>query len=308
MAATPFFRDMGESEEATRSEPSDAFGRLGNEVRMSILGALLSAGDGTGTATLAFSELFERSAAENTAGFSYHLRQLTGHYLRKTDEGYALTYAGLKIARAIVAGTYTDSVDLDPVDLDDPCPFCDEAALAAAGRDNYLSIECGSCERPVLTLPFLPGGFRAHADDLPEAFDRQHRHRLSLMADGHCPECGGVVAAGMGEPSAAVAERLPGGDERVQLRLDCEGCGYRLRCPPTLAVLDHPAVVSFYHDHGADIRERPVWNVGPEWRESLVSAEPWCLCVSTRLDDDVLALYLDAEGSVVDVHHTTAAA
>ena len=290
------------------AEPGDAFQRLGNEVRMSILEALLEAGE-EGRATLSFSELFERSAAENTAGFSYHLRQLTGHYLRKAGDGYAFTYAGRKIARAIVAGTYTESVDLEPVELDESCPFCGEAALAAAGADNYLSVECTACERPVLTLPFQPGGYRAHEEDLPEAFDRQHRYRLSLMADGHCPECGGVVSATMDEPSERAAASLPGdGSNRVQLALDCGDCGYRLRCPPTLAVLDHPAVVSFYHEHGVDLRDRPVWNVGAEWRETVVSEEPWCLCVSTRIDDDVLTLYLDRDATVVEARRTGAAA
>jgi hypothetical protein len=47
----------------------------------------------------------------------------------------------------------------------------------------------------------------------------------------------------------------------------------------TAGVLDHPAVVSFYCDHGADVSDRPLWNVGPEWRERLVSTDPWCVLV-----------------------------
>ena len=47
----------------------------------------------------------------------------------------------------------------------------------------------------------------------------------------------------------------------------------------TAGVLDHPAVVSFYRDHGADVSDRLLWNVGPEWCERLVSMDSWCVLV-----------------------------
>ncbi|MCO8245008.1 helix-turn-helix domain-containing protein [Haladaptatus sp. AB643] len=318
-----------ESEEV---DPTDAFSVLGNEVRMAALRALLDA-ETDGEDTLAFSDLFDASPADNTAGFSYHLRQLAEHFVRKTDGGYTLTYAGREIARAIRAGTYTDSVDFDPIRIGDPCPFCGKEELEAHGEDNYVVVECRACERPTLTLPFPPGGhrgfaetsqdrgeiaeqrsavsrtssgetasYRAHdPDGLLTAFDRHHRHRLSLMADGVCPECSAPANAHVEYHDAENDETE---NRRPQVQFDCERCGCRLRSPVTLAVLEHPAVISFYHRHGIDIRERPVWNVGEEWREAVVSEDPWCVRVSTAVDGDVLSLFVASNLEVVTVRET----
>ncbi len=291
-------------ENEDRADPTDAFSVLGNEVRMAVLRALMDAETG-GEETLAFSELFEATTADNTAGFSYHLRQLTDHFVRKTDRGYALTYAGREIARAIRAGTYTDSVDFDPITVDDRCPFCRSEALEAHGEDNYVAVECSACGRPTLTLPFPPGGHRVHdREGLLTAFDRHHRHRLSLLADGVCPECSGPAEAHVGYFDSDESESATEQSNRPQARFDCDRCGCRLRSPVTLAVLEHPAVIAFYHRHGINIRERPVWNVGDEWREAVVSEEPWCVRVSAELDGDLLALFVAENLDVVTVQET----
>jgi DNA-binding transcriptional ArsR family regulator len=297
------------TEPEDEGDPTDAFAVLGNEVRVAALRALLDA-EAEGEETLAFSELFEATSADNTAGFSYHLRQLTEHFVRKTERGYTLTYAGREIARAIRAGTYTDSVDFDPIAVDDPCPFCGTEQLEAHGEDNYVVVECRACERPTLTLPFPPGGHRTHDHEgLLPAFDRHHRHRLSLMADGVCPECSAPANAHVGyhdsDEGPEEVEENADHHRRPQVRFDCERCGCRLRSPVTLAVLEHPAVISFYHRHGIDVRERPVWNVGDEWRERVVSEEPWCVRVSTELDGDVLALFVAENLEVVTVRKST---
>ncbi|PSP76498.1 ArsR family transcriptional regulator [Halobacteriales archaeon QS_1_68_20] len=298
--------------------PSDAFGALGNEVRMGVLRELAAAerevgdddvGDDETSGLRTFSDLFEASDADTSAGFAYHLRQLDGHYVRKVEDDeawYELTYAGRKVARAIAGGTFTDSVTRDAVPVEDPCPFCETEALELRSADNYTSVACRDCERRLLTLPFPPGGHRSHDDaDLPRAFDRHHRHRIALMADGVCPECGAAVEGSVERPPENLRERLPEDAERVWLAMTCESCGHRLRCPVTLSVLGHPAVVSFYRDHDEDVRERPLWNVGAEWRETVVSTEPWCVLVSTRLDEDVLDLFLDQEGTVVATRRST---
>jgi len=77
-----------------------------------------------------------------------------------------------------------------------------------------------------------------------------------------------------------------------------------MRCPVAVTLLSHPAVVAFYRDHGVDVRERPVWNVGAEWRERLVSTDPWCVVVSTCLDGACLFLYVAGDGSVVETRRT----
>ncbi|UPV74765.1 ArsR family transcriptional regulator [Halorussus limi] len=297
--------------EVESSEASDAFEALGNEIRMAVLRALAGGASGANAGesdavsgrTATFSELFEASPADTTAGFAYHLRQLTGLFLRQTGEDgdrYALTYAGRQVARAIAAGTYTDRVSFGPVPTGDACPLCASGTLAAVCEANYVTVACDDCGRGVLTLPFPPGARRDRDPErLLSAFDRHHRHRLSVMSDGVCPECAATMDAALAQPPEPVTERLPDADaRRAQVRLDCAQCRCRLHAPVTLAVLEHPGVVAFFHDHGLNVRDRPIWNVGDEWTETVVADEPWCVRVSAELDDEALDVFVAGDCSV----------
>ena len=298
---------------------SEALKPLGNETRVAVLLAMFERDGGNlRPTTRTFSDLFEATGEPTTAGFAYHLRQLVGPYLRKREEGgaYELTYAGLQVGRGLAAGTYTESVDRDPVELHEDCPLCGEADLAIRASDNVATVGCAACDRELLALPFPPGGFRSHdADSLPAAFDRHHRHRIALMADGNCPECGGAVEGRVdvvgdevsdGPDDGADGDSGDEGDDprRALTGLDCSVCGYTLSCPVTLAVLSHSAVVSFFHDHGVGLRERPIWNVGPEWRERVVSTEPLAVRVSATLDGETLSLYVGRDLTVVHTDRT----
>lgn len=276
-------------------DASEAFARLGNATRMAILEALTTVEEGRVRPTeRTFTELFEATDEETTAGFSYHLRQLRGEYVEQVDDGYRLTYAGLKIVREIAAGTYTERFDLDALAVPDPCPFC-AGDLSATGEDNVLTVSCTDCERDVLSLPFPPGGHATHDDDeLLAAFDRHHRHRVRLLREGSCPECGG-----------ATRREVDVEGERPHADLECSACGYALRCPVSLTVLEHPAVVAHYHDQGQDVRDRPVWNVGAGWTETVLSEDPVCVRVGVRVDDEHLALLVGEDCSVVHTERST---
>lgn len=285
----------------TVSEPSDAFQALGNEVRMGILETMLERADETDSG-VTFSELFEASNVDTSAGFAYHLDQVEGPYLEKDDDGYELSYAGAKIARAIATGAYTRRVDHPPVSLSESCPFCDAHALDAQSTDNVVTVTCRNCERSLLSLGFPPSGLESHGTAFPEAFDRHHRRRLGLLADGICPECSGEISARLHRPDTTAAAEVPSDLEgRVQAEFHCDICDLDMRCPVSLAFLDHPAVVSLYHDHDRNVRDQPIWNVGHEWAETILSEEPLAVRVVVELEDDVLALYVDEEVSVVDV-------
>jgi DNA-binding transcriptional ArsR family regulator len=297
-----------ESEEPDAPAPSDAFGALGGETRLAVVRAL------DAESPRAFSDLVDATDADTSAGFAYHLRQLTDRFVRqRADERYELTDAGRSVARALAAGTYTASVDRDPVDLDEPCPLCDDDGLVAAVADNVTEVGCERCDGTVLRLSLPPGGYADRdSDEVADAIDAHHRRRIESFGDGVCPECAGPVSTRI-EPVADCdsegdqrGEQKPDGQREsdeyvpVQTVYDCETCGADLRCPVALTLLDHPAVVAFYHDHDRDVRDRPIWNVGSEWRERVVSRDPWCIVVSVRLDEDDLVCYVAGDGRVVD--------
>lgn len=293
--------------------PSDAFGALGGETRTTVLRTLFEAErDAGGPVRRSFSDLFEASAESTTAGFAYHLRQLTDTYLEKVPDGdteqYRLTAAGRRVARAIAAGTLTDSADREPVDLADPCPFCGESALAASGDDTVLTVGCGACDREVLALPFPPGGYRTHDDDrLPAAVDRYYRGRIATLRDGVCPECGGEVTTAVtldddedGHDHDDAAQPV------ARARMACRACGYRLRCPVALTLLEEPAVVAAFHDAGIDLADRPLWNVGDEWRERVVSTDPVAVRVTATVGGRDVACFVGRDLSVVHTDLTPA--
>ena len=306
-------------EAATVSEAADpeaAFSRLGNATRLRVLRHLAEA-----DAPPTFTDLFEASGEETTAGFAYHLRQLAGHYVEKRPTGdddeadarYVLTSAGRAVARAIEAGVYTDRVERGPDEIDGDCPVCGAPALEAGLADNVVRVACTACETTLLSLPFPPNGARnREMADLLSAFDAYHRRRLSLVADGVCPDCGGV-AVGRIESADAPAPRDADGDdevgeageaarERPVVHAACEACSFSLRAPVSLAVVDRPEVVAFFADHDAE--PGPIWNLGPTWREAVLSTDPWAVRVSVRLgegdDAEELRLLVGDGPTVVD--------
>jgi hypothetical protein len=71
-----------------------------------------------------------------------------------------------------------------------------------------------------------------------------------------------------------------------------------LRCPVTLAVRSHPAVVAFAHHHGVSVRARPIWNVGEEWGERVVSTDPLVIRVTLDLGGETLTLFVGRDLTV----------
>lgn len=288
---------------------SAAFGAVGNGTRIAAVRALYADGD---CPTRTFTEVFEDTDADTTAGFAYHLRQLTDTFVTRVEgdgdepDRYRLTDAGRRLARSIAAGTYTTSTDHDEMTVPDPCPLCGASALSAAGADNVLTIGCGGCDRVILALAFPPAGHDRDDAALLAAFDRYHRHRIAAAAEGTCPDCGGDVTGRVAMFDPDADGNTGAGDRRAITHLACATCGYAISCPVTLAVRSHPAVVAQFERADEDIRERPVWNVGAEWSERVLSTDPVCVEVAAEVDDELLVLLVGRDLTVVEIKRSTA--
>ena len=113
--------DAPDPDEAPASAASEAFQTLASEVRVAVLCDLLAA-ERRGEQPRTFSELQEAAGVDSSAGFAYHLRQLSDRFVREvesTDDGtgdpagYELTPAGRAAARTVAAGTFTRGLDPD---------------------------------------------------------------------------------------------------------------------------------------------------------------------------------------------------
>jgi len=288
----------GSTDEAVAADSSRAFQQLSDERRLGILRRLAAEGPAS------FSTLFEHSDSDTSAGFAYHLRQLADEFVRqREDETWELTAQGRQAAKTVESGALTAGVDHDEMALEEACPLCGEPELTMTVEDSVATVLCDACDGAVLRAS-VPPALGTHTEDaLPERLDSYYRNRVGLFSDGVCPDCGGAVEStattvAPGDGRAVSEPQTDDGVDLAQFSFSCRACGSTLDCPATLTILDESAVGAFYDDHGAHIESSPVWNVGPEWRERLLSTKPWCLLVSTRQDDELLELYVDRDATV----------
>jgi DNA-binding transcriptional ArsR family regulator len=275
----------GEIEETA---PAEALSVIANETRLDILEALWRAED----RPVRFSDLFDEIEMRDSAQFNYHLKQLTGQFVAKTDDGYDLRFAGGQVIRAIRTGTFTRHPNLEPFEVEGACTRCGGKLQAEYG-DEQLAIRCSDCGKEHGKYPFPPGGL---ADRTPEeiagAFDERVRHLHCLAADGVCPVCSGRMHTEITRDDPCCLD--------VSLRAEhlCEQCHHELCSPVGLVLLDEAAVVAYYDDHGIDLSQRPYWTL--PWcvdddYATVENTDPWEISVRIPLGPDELLVVLDGD-------------
>ncbi|WP_458188297.1 winged helix-turn-helix domain-containing protein [Haladaptatus sp. NG-WS-4] len=290
-----------------RSSPEEAFSILGNEIRVDILRVLVEhaqSDSGAGPADgLSFSELYDRVDASNSSQFSYHLQKLTGTFVRETETGYKLTYAGDKIARTIRAGTYHERPEFEPVELDGVCLDCHATTLRATYEEEMLVVRCAECELRLLSFLLSPAQVKNRTPrEIMQSADRYVRDEYSMALDGVCADCLGRMTSEI-QPG-----REPVTDVFVSVHT-CEQCGFRLTSPIERALVYHPAVVTFYWNHGTDIRNESFWKLfeyirSDRWQTECVSTDPYEFRVTLTVGEDELAVELDETLSVTSARAT----
>lgn len=266
--------------------PAEALSVVANETRLDILEALWRAED----RPVRFSDLYDEVGLDDSAQFNYHLKQLTGQYVAKTDDGYDLRFAGGQIIRSIRAGTYTKQPDLDTFEVQGSCTRCG-GPLVANYRDEQLSIDCDDCGKGHGKYPFPPGGLaNRRPEEIATAFDERVRHRHCLAADGVCPICSGRMETELSRKDPCCL------DMSLRAEHTCQQCRHELCSPVGLVLLDEPCVVSFYDSHDIDLSARPYWTL--PWcvdddYTTVESEDPWRITVRIPLASEELVVTLD---------------
>ncbi|MFC6963670.1 winged helix-turn-helix domain-containing protein [Halocatena marina] len=274
--------------------PEAAFALLGNKTRIDIIRELGEISD----ESLSFSALRSRVNIADSGQFNYHLKELLGSFVRRTDDGsYELTYAGSQVVGAIYSGTFNQRGASRAFKLISSCTKCG-SSLEADYEQERVTIRCPACDDQKSSFGFPPGAFenRTH-EELARAFDTWLQLLLLASFGGFCLNCAGRMHGSITD----VSEYLD--DKEIGTKHVCERCTNRTVNSVGAYLLYQPIVVAFHHDHGIDVTETPIWEI-PWLRDeetTVLSREPWCVQSVVELDGDRLELVVEDDLSVTIV-------
>ncbi|NIC00968.1 helix-turn-helix domain-containing protein [Halobacterium sp. R2-5] len=286
-------------------DAADVFALLSDDTRVDVLRAVAQAERETelgesGPVELSFSDIYERVAVDNTSKLSYHLGELTGTFLRKSERGYALTHAGEYMVRFVLSENYGTPEAFGPVEVAGRCPFCAGTELVAELFEQQIFlVKCRACERPVAGLPTTPAQTRDWGpEEYVESMATAYVAQVRQMRRGVCPTCFGRV---IGEV-VMMPENPTDYDYVVELA--CESClrSYSMALP--YAVVGHPASVVFHWERGVDVTQLGFWELHDrayveDWAvEERAGGEGYE--VSMELEGDLLRLVVDGAVGVVE--------
>lgn len=317
---------------AAGPETVDAFKLLSDETRLAILVALWEVYDPHAVDnSVPFSTLYDRVSVRDSGTFTYHLDKLVGQFVEQTNEGYQLRNSGLKIVRAVIAGTGLEAPQLPPTEIPRSCFHCG-APVELSYDDDRLYQICTECDgnigpdsterAPTGTLivydTFNPAGLSHRTpDEVFVAGTIEYHRTVSLLIRGVCPECSGPVEASL---HICDAHEAPPGElcstcgtwNEARIGYVCSVCKYGVSYPAWTAVYDHPAIVAFYYEHGFEmtfdltdpVECARVWD-RLKREQTLLSRDPIRLRVTVPCEGDALHLTLDGELDVIDITAST---
>ncbi|ARS90512.1 DUF7351 domain-containing protein [Natrarchaeobaculum aegyptiacum] len=287
---------------------ADAFALLSDPSRVTILRAVAVAQyeqdpSSPGFESLAFSEIYDRVDVDNTSKLSYHLGELTGTYLRKDDDGYALTHAGDQIVRFILAENFHEPTDVGTIETDGTCFYCEETALEAGLDDQYFVVRCQACDRPVTGYIVTPAQARASSGEaLLESLTRKQWAEFGLVQAGVCPECAGRVETDVySVDDLATLEEVPISHFTMH---ECEACLRRFSGPLAYAAAFRTPPIAFHWDHGVDLVQHGWWElydhlVAGQWTADRIATDPAEYRVVFRHGNAELRMFLDDDARTI---------
>jgi DNA-binding transcriptional ArsR family regulator len=317
-------RDADTTDTSTLS-PDDAFGVLGDETRLEILRAL-----GDADVPLSFSELHDSVGTRDSGQFNYHLERLTGHFVRKAEEGYVLRRAGRRVIEAVLSGALTEDPTLARTRIDQPCWRCG-APIEVGWRAGSVEMYCTECSgrfrkrhgsepRDPLTLdgylgrlPLPPAGLQDRTPEgaLRAAWIWGNLEMLS-MAGGICPRCSATLDQEITVcEDHDATEGLCGsckGRYAAGVRFACTNCVFEAGGGFVVALLDDTDLLSFVTSHGLNPVSpeslRPLNEVHGDYDEEIISVDPFEARFTFHADGDSLALTVEGT-TVTDATLTT---
>lgn len=309
---------------AAGAHATDAFATLGNDTRLAILLAIWEEYDPhRKDNAVSFSEIFDRVDYEDPGSFNYHLQELTGQFVRQhaDGEGYELRVPGIRFIQAVIAGAGVQNATLERAEIDQPCPFC-EAPTTISYREGLVIHVCTQCagvtteeavEGYLSAVPFDPTGLSDRtAEEIQAASRVAAWQQTQFMFAGLCPACSGPVDGELeycnNHDPNGICE-LCDTKFAILARFQCRTCkNHNVSSPKALCVF-HPAVASFYDDHGISIRfraddpgsVRKIFDIMDDHTVDLAERDPLRATVTAVLDDHEIQVTFDETARVINV-------
>lgn len=289
--------------------PDEAFTVLGNETRVAILQEL-----GTADSPLSFTELRNSVGLRQGSKFNYHLDKVVGHFVRKTEEGYALKQAGRRVVMAVLSGAVTDDPKLEPTPTDISCWYC--GGVVEVGfreeRATAYCTECGGTYGESIDPPghsrlgymYLPpaGILNRKAGDVYRTAVTWGNFELLARAIGICLYCAAPL-----EEWVTVCERHDASDgicdvcDRRYAALHhtrCTNCIFEAEAVFFVRFLANPDLRKFLLDHGIDPVDpspTPFFAATSVYDEEIRSVDPFEASFTFTIDGDTLTLEVDED-------------
>lgn len=286
--------------------PDIAFKIIGNENRLAILDTLWGPEK---SGSMAFADLKNAVGVRDSSQFNYHLKKLVdGGFVEKDRGQYTIRQAGARVICTVRTGYLTDHPEIDPFVTTGWCYACREP-LEARYTDEMFLVECSACERLHTRMWFPPNGLIGRTpEEALLAAERAMRACVHLATGGICPVCNGTVERTLSQDASGVPVRPgypdPDLDSSIKAWFVCRHCGAWATVSPGEAVVDHPAIVALYSDHGVEIRACPFWElpwtIDPAALE-VRSEDPFRVQLTVSIEGAEQVLTLDASFDVVSV-------
>jgi len=309
--------------------PDDAFAALGNRTRIEILQALGSAGG-----PLSFSRLRERVGVRDSGQFNYHLDELTGHFIRSTEDGYVLRQAGARVVESVLSGAVTETPVIEPTPVDVPCHLCGGRMLMSYGEERvemYCTECAGSFGADNRTgewtaeldygylgyMPLPPAGIQGRSPErVMEAATIWANLEFMSMASNVCPRCSATM-----DYAVTVCEAHDVGDglcrrcdrrRAVNFHFECTNCIYEGGGDLYLRLVANTDLHTFVAGHGmSPVDPEALWRLDrvlTGFEEEVVSVDPFEARVTFRVDGDWLTLTLGDDLTVSSTERGSAPA
>ena len=283
--------------------PAGVFRLLSDDIRIDILEALAIAQHeadslGSGPVELTFSDIYQRIDVDNTSKLSYHLGELVGPILRKTENGYSFTHAGEKLIRLVLADNYEHPPEFAPIEINGECIYCGCTSLQASLRFQFFIVTCKGCEQPLSGHPVTPTLLRAYdGSQLVDMVSKKMALEYRQIREGLCIGCTGSLST-----TIIDSEELPVETPSSFLVHDeCNHCLREYNGPLVYGVAYHPASVAFHWEHGINLSTKGMWELHQfkdQWMAEQLSTAPAEYRVVMRRDPEELHVYLDADVTV----------